>query len=160
MKDGHGKQRLVAGEISVAGEIRSPTFAHVVALRRRMEEFTVGSAEVRALLGGLAALGFDAVALQRAVDLEPSLLHDPEARAPESMLLAMWLAAEATWDKGLLGLHAGSKVPAGAFEVLDYLAGASPTIGGSFRRLAEYSAIANTGLPYAIAPPSPPPNTA
>jgi AraC-like DNA-binding protein len=115
-----------------------------------MEEFTVGSAEVRALVRGLAALGFDTPALQRTVELEPSILDDPEARAPESILVALWLAAEATWDKGLLGLHAGSNVPAGAFEVLDYLAGASPTIGGSFRRLAEYSAIANTGLTYAI----------
>jgi AraC-like DNA-binding protein len=115
-----------------------------------MEEFTVGSAEVRALVGGLAALGFDVDALHLAAALEPSLLHDPEARAPESVLLSLWLAAEATWDKGQLGLHAGSKVPVGAFEVLDYLAGASPTIGASFRRLAEYSAIANTGLTYAI----------
>lgn len=115
-----------------------------------MEEFTVGSAEVRALVGSLAALGLDVAALQRAIDLEPSLLDDAGARIPESALLSLWVAAEARWDMGQLGLHAGANVPVGAFEVLDYLAGASPTIGAGLRRLAEYSAIANTGLTYAI----------
>jgi AraC-like DNA-binding protein len=115
-----------------------------------MEEFTVGSAEVRALVGSLGALGLNVPLLQRVAEIEPSALEDPEARFPESRLLALWLAAEASWDRGLLGLHAGANVPVGAFEVLDYLAGASPTLGGGLRRLAEYSAIANTGLTYAI----------
>jgi AraC-like DNA-binding protein len=118
-----------------------------------MEEFTVGSAELRALVDGIAALGIDPAALQRGIDLSPSVLGDPEARVPESTLLGLWLAAEAQWERRgeeLLGLHAGSKVPPGAFEVLDYLAATGPTIGAGFRRLADFARIANTGLTYAI----------
>lgn len=115
-----------------------------------MEEYTVGSAEVRALVGSLTALGLEVGPLQREAAIEPSSLADPDARFPEARLLALWLAAEAAWEKGLLGLHAGSNVPVGAFDVLDYLAGASPTVGAGLRRLAEYSALANTGLTYSI----------
>jgi AraC-like DNA-binding protein len=115
-----------------------------------VQEFTVGSAEVRALIGSLAALGLDPDALLRAVDLAPSLLHDPEARAPEAILVGVWMTAEASWTGGQLGLRAGSNAPIGAFEVLDYLAGASDTVGAGFRRLVEFSAIADTGLTYAL----------
>jgi AraC-like DNA-binding protein len=116
----------------------------------RMKEFTVGAAVVRGLIESLAALGIDVGAAMGTVEFDPSCLEDAEARVPEVTVLALWLAAERLWDGELLSLHAGSRVPIGAFEVLDYLAGTGPTLGDGLRRLTEYSAIANTGMTYAI----------
>jgi AraC-like DNA-binding protein len=115
-----------------------------------MEVFTVRSAEVGALTGGLSALGLDVAAILETVGVAPASLTDPLARFPEALLLAIWTEAEGRWSTGQLGLHAGSHVPVGALEVMDYLPGASPTIGAGLRRLAEYSAIVNTGMTYAI----------
>jgi AraC-like DNA-binding protein len=118
-----------------------------------MEIFTVASRGVRALVGSFRALGLDAAAIVAEAEVAPDSIEDPEARLPETAMLALWLAAEARWaqaGKELLGLHAGANLPLGAFDVLDYLVGTSPTLGAALQRLAEYQAIASTGLRYAI----------
>jgi AraC-like DNA-binding protein len=115
-----------------------------------VEFYTVGAANVRALLGSLSVLGLDVGDLARQVALDVSALDSPDARVSEVQVVALWLAAERSWGRELLGLHAGASTPPQALEVLDHVTSCAPTVAEAFRRLARYFRIANTGMRFVI----------
>lgn len=116
-----------------------------------MESFTVACYQLRALCSALEALGLDVDALAREAGIDSSVLADVDARFPELSLLRLWSAAEQRWTSDLLSLRAGSRVPFGALELMDYLVASSPTVGEAFERLARYSRLCASGLTYRIA---------
>lgn len=120
------------------------------AILRDVEQYTVGAAIVRGLLGGLSAIGLDMADLLSGAGLDVAVLEDPDTRIPEIQLLSVWLAAEQRWRGELLGLHAGSNTPRDAFEVLDHVTAAAPSVAEAFRGLARYFSIANTGMRFTI----------
>ncbi|MDB4972803.1 MAG: hypothetical protein JWN48_1144 [Myxococcaceae bacterium] len=116
------------------------------------EMFDVASYQFRGMLAAFQELGLDASVLAREAGVDCTRLGDPDARFPEQTLLALWKQAESRWDRPLLGLQAGVSVPFGAFDLLDYLAGSSPTVGDVFVQLQRYARLCTSGLTYDIAP--------
>jgi AraC-like DNA-binding protein len=115
-----------------------------------MQAFTVGATDLKALLAALRSLGLDADALAKSVELPPNALDDTSARFPEATMLRLWLAAESSFGKAGLGVHAGSSISFGELELLDYLVGSNATVGDGFRAMARYAALGDTGLTYVI----------
>jgi AraC-like DNA-binding protein len=115
-----------------------------------VQQYTVGRAFVRALLGSLTSVGLNAPELAREVGLDVATLEDPDARVPEIQTMGLWMVAERRWRGELLGLHAGAGTPADALEVLDHVVRTAPSVAEAFRRLARYFSIANTGMRFVI----------
>jgi AraC-like DNA-binding protein len=114
--------------------------------------FDVASYQFRGMLAAFRELGLDTDALARQAGVDPVRLLDPDARFPEQTLLALWTQAESRWNRPLLGLQAGVSVPFGAFDMLDYLAGSSATVGDVFVQLQRYARLCTSGLSYDITP--------
>lgn len=66
------------------------------------------------------------------------LLDDPDARLPGATVLAIWKALRERTGDPALQLVAPACLPFGAYRVIDYLVGASATVGDGIQRFASY----------------------
>jgi AraC-like DNA-binding protein len=97
---------------------------------------------VRAASAAFDALGLDTSSLRKAAGIDERLFENPDGELPVAIYYEFWSAAEREWSSPALGLAAGSAVPFGAYEVLDYLALTAPTLGEALRSLSRYFRIA------------------
>jgi AraC-like DNA-binding protein len=99
---------------------------------------TISFGSVRPVLAYLAMRGQDANSLLRGLDLDSSLLRDPEARLPHKAAIRLWQAcADLTKDPNL-GLHIAEAIRPGEFGALEYALRTSANLGEAFRRLSRY----------------------
>ena len=92
------------------------------------------------------SLGTSRAALLERCGLPDALLEDREARVPLDIERRLWHeAALATGDPDF-GLHIAERAPPGAFEVLEYAARASPTLGEAYERVARYQRLMHSGF--------------
>lgn len=112
----------------------------------------VRSTHVRALLRGLDAVGLRAVELQRAVGVGDEVLADPDQFVPAATVHALWERAVACDPSPDLGLRVGAAVPAGAFDVYDYLMPACATLGDAMHAIARLHRVATTISRFVVAP--------
>jgi AraC-like DNA-binding protein len=90
------------------------------------------------VLAGLAAAGAKTGDVLARVGLSPTDLSDPERRMPREIILSLWHAAlDVTGDEAF-GLHVAEMLRPGMFDVIDYLARSSRTLGDAARRLQRY----------------------
>lgn len=115
----------------------------------------VRSTHVRALLAGLTAVGLDAAALARAAGVDPAVLADPEQFVPAGVVVELWRGAARVDASPDLGLRVGAAVPAGAFDVLDYLLPACATLGDAWRAIERLAKLATTISRFRIVPSAP-----
>lgn len=66
------------------------------------------------------------------------MLEDPDARLPAPVVLALWTALRERTDDPTLQLAAPTSLPFGAYRVIDYLVGASATVGEGILRFAGF----------------------
>ena len=84
------------------------------------------------------ARGFDTSELLERVGIARSTLDDADARIPGRTALELWSALiERTGDPAL-HLSAPTQLPFGAYRVIDYLVGASSTVGEGIERFARF----------------------
>jgi len=112
--------------------------------------FTVQAKAVEKIVNAAAAHGTIAETLYRAVNLDPSVLHDPDNRIPFAQLVALYeKAAELTGDADF-GLHLGQNITPTAFDVVGYCALNSSTLGAAFMRVARYHSIWTDGALFTL----------
>lgn len=112
--------------------------------------FTVQAKAVEKIVRAAAASGVDAATLYRAVDLDATVLDDPDSRIPFAQLVALYeKAATLTGDKNF-GLHIGESVNLSAFDVVGYCALNSSTLGAAFARVARYHSIWTDGALFTL----------
>jgi hypothetical protein len=91
--------------------------------------FTIQAKAVEKIVRSAAASGVDADHLYKAVNLDPSVLLDPDNRIPFAQIVDLYeKAAQLTGDNNF-GLHVGETVNPTAFDVVGYCALNSPTLG-------------------------------
>ena len=113
-------------------------------------KFTVQAKAVEKIVKAAAAHGIPAERLYHAVDLDPSVLLDPDNRIPFAQLVALYeKAAELTGDSNF-GLHLGQSINPTAFDVVGYCALNSPTLGAAFARVARYHSIWTDGALFTL----------
>jgi AraC-like DNA-binding protein len=118
--------------------------------KRMNRTSTVQAKAVEKIVSAAAAQGVKAESLYRAVNLDSSVLSDPDNRIPFAQLVELYeKAAEFTGDK-YFGLHLGQSIHPSAFDVVGYSALNSPTLGAAFQRVARYHSIWTDGALFKI----------
>jgi AraC-like DNA-binding protein len=93
---------------------------------------------VRAIAAVVAATGVARAGFLSRLGLAEEALADVEARLPIELVARAWqLAADATADRDF-GLHLVERVPAGAFDLLEYVTRSCDTWGEALARLSRY----------------------
>src|SRR4051794_23210438 len=112
--------------------------------------FTVQAKAVEKIVNAAATYGVQPKSLYHAVNLDRSVLLDPDNRIPFSQLVALYeKAAELTGDNNF-GLHIGQSINPTAFDVVGYCALNSPTLGAAFARVARYHSIWTDGALFNV----------
>jgi len=112
--------------------------------------FTVQAKAVEKIVNAAAAQGVQPQHLYDAVQLDPSVLLDPDNRMPFAQLVALYeKAAELTGDDNF-GLHLGQRINPAAFDVVGYCALNSLTLGAAFTRVARYHSIWTDGALFTL----------
>ena len=104
----------------------------------------------RAMLAAFDALGLDAAAIRTEADIAHEALQDSDHELAIEKYAALWLSAQARWQRPNLGAHTGANVPNGAYQLLDYLVASCGTVGEGFSRLARYTRIVSTALELSV----------
>ncbi len=99
---------------------------------------TVSTKALKALLGYGRAHGLDPAALLETVGLDSEQLEDPEGRITREQWTDVWRALEDGLGDHVLPLHIAETLPFGAFDVMDYLAITSATVGAAFERVVRH----------------------
>jgi AraC-like DNA-binding protein len=112
--------------------------------------FTVQAKAVEKIVNAAAAQGVQPQRLYNAVNLDPSVLLDPDNRIPFAQLVALYeKAAELTGDDKF-GVHIGQSINPTAFDVVGYCALNSSTLGAAFARVARYHSIWTDGALFMV----------
>ena len=111
---------------------------------------TIQAKAVEKIVRCAAAHGVTADVLYNAVNLDPSVLLDPDNRIPFAQIVDLYeKAAELTGGTGF-GLHVGETVDVKLFDVVGYSALNSPTLGAAFDRVARYHSIWTDGATFTL----------
>jgi AraC-like DNA-binding protein len=112
--------------------------------------FTIQAKAVEKIVRSAAASGVGADRLYDAVNLNPTVLLDPDNRIPFAQLVDLYeKAAQLTGDDNF-GLHVGETVNPTAFDVVGYCALNSSTLGDAFARVARYHSIWTDGALFTL----------
>ena len=104
---------------------------------------------MRAVLGVARAAGLDAGELARAHGVGAAMT-DVDARLPHAAWIALWQDVIGRTSRDSLGIDAAEGLPWGHWDVIDYLAGTSDTLGTALRRFERYFAIISTGAQHLL----------
>jgi AraC-like DNA-binding protein len=110
----------------------------------------VGVIGVRAMLAAFRRLGIDTRRVQEEAAIRDRDLADPDGLLPARALYRMWEVADGLWNRPALGLEAGSRVPLGAYEVLDYLFASAATLRDGMKDFAAAMALATRTAEYDV----------
>lgn len=98
------------------------------------------------ITAGFGAIGFaDTTLVDLVLDYRAKLGTD----APSPFFHA-WRAVYRDHFPALSAIHAGTRVPFGMYDVVDYLASSCETIGESFAHLARYFSLVREGVEWTI----------
>jgi AraC-like DNA-binding protein len=112
--------------------------------------FTIQAKAVEKIAKAAGARGVKVETLYDTVNLDASLLEDPDSRIPFAQLVALYeKAAELTGDDNF-GLHIGESVALSAFDVVGYCALNSSTLGADFARVTRYHSIWTDGALFTL----------
>jgi len=102
---------------------------------------TVSVRSVGPVVERLRSLGVDANVVLSCAGVDPTLMGDPDGRIPHALALAVWREAVRQSGDDAFGIHAAEQIRPGAFDVLDYAARSSATLGDGLERLVRYHRI-------------------
>jgi AraC-like DNA-binding protein len=99
---------------------------------------TVSALQATFVLAGLSAAGAKTKDVLERVGITPADLNDPERRLPREILVSLWQAAREVTGDEAFGLHVAELLRPGMFDVVEYLARSSRTLGDAARRAQRY----------------------
>jgi hypothetical protein len=112
---------------------------------------SVAATSTLAMVRAAESRGVETADLLRAAGVARELLDDPDARLPGPTVLAIWSALRERTGDPALQLVAPACLPFGAYRVIDYLVGASATVGDGMRRFAGYFRLIADAVTLTIA---------
>jgi AraC-like DNA-binding protein len=99
---------------------------------------TVAATSTHAMLCAAEARGVETADLLADAGLSRAAIEDPDTRLPAPVVLAIWNALRERTADPELQLVAPTSLPFGAYRVIDYLVGASATVGEGLQRFARF----------------------
>jgi len=99
---------------------------------------TLAVTSTLAMVRAAEARGFRTGDLLARVSLSREILENPDARISGESALTLWEALIERTEDPALQLCAPTELPFGAYRVIDYLVGASATVGEGVSRFAEF----------------------
>ncbi len=112
--------------------------------------FTIQAKAAEKIVRSAAARGVKPDRLYKSVNLDPSVLLDPDNRIPFAQIVDLYeKAAQLTGDTNF-GIHVGETVNPTAFDVVGYCALNSSTLGDAFARVARYHSIWTDGALFTL----------
>jgi AraC-like DNA-binding protein len=99
---------------------------------------TIAITSTRAMVCTAEGRGFRTADLLERVALSRETLEDPDARIAGRTALELWNALIERTEDPALQLAAPTQIPFGAYRVIDYLVGASATVGEGIERFARF----------------------
>ena len=111
---------------------------------------TVAATSTLAMVRAAEARGVPTGDLLEGAALSRSALEDPDTRLPGPLVLAIWNALIDRTDDPSLQLAAPTHLPFGAYRVIDYLVGASATVGDGVERFARFFRLIADAVTLAI----------
>jgi AraC-like DNA-binding protein len=111
---------------------------------------TVAATSTLAMVRAAEARGVPTSDLLEGAALSRAALEDPDTRLPGPMVLAIWTALMERTSDPALQLAAPTHLPFGAYRVIDYLVGASATVGEGVHRFARFFRLIADAVNLAI----------
>jgi AraC-like DNA-binding protein len=99
---------------------------------------SIAATSTLAMVRTAEARGFAVADLLERAGLRREFLDDPDARLPAPTVVALWAALRERTADPTLQLAAPCSLPFGAYRVIDYLVGASATVGDGIERFAGF----------------------
>jgi AraC-like DNA-binding protein len=99
---------------------------------------TIAATSTLAMVCTAEGRGVGTADLLEAAGITRAVLEDPDARLPAPAVLGIWNALRQRTADPVLQLAAPTSLPFGAYRVIDYLVGASATVGEGIRRFARF----------------------
>jgi AraC-like DNA-binding protein len=96
------------------------------------------------------ARGVQTADLLEEAGLTREALEDPDGRIPGAAVLTIWNALRERTGDPALQLAAPTSLPFGAYRLIDYLVGASATVGEGIRRFAGFFGLIADGVTLSI----------
>jgi AraC-like DNA-binding protein len=103
---------------------------------------------VLGMLAGMRAAGVDVDAACAAVGLSEAGLAGRTVPLSLGELVPLWRQATAQFGRGTLGLHVGAVQPHGT--LLEYVAGASPTLRAALGQIARYIGLVSHNVKWVL----------
>jgi AraC-like DNA-binding protein len=111
---------------------------------------TIAVTSTLAMVRTAEARGFHTADLLYEAGITRDTLEDPDARLPGPAVLALWSALRERTADPVLQLAAPISLPFGAYRVIDYLVGASATVGDGIRRFAQFFRLIASAVALSI----------
>jgi AraC-like DNA-binding protein len=111
---------------------------------------TIAATSTLAMVRAAEARGVPTADLLEQAGLSSAFLEDPDSRIPGRTVLALWHALRERTGDPLLQLAAPVSLPFGAYRVIDYLVGASATVGDGVGRFARFFSLIADGIALTI----------
>lgn len=111
---------------------------------------TVATTSTLAMVRTVESRGFETADLLAAAGLARETVEDPDARIPGSTVLTLWNALRQRSGDPVLQLIAPTTLPWGAYRVIDYLVGASATVGEGVSCFARFFGLIADGVELCI----------
>jgi AraC-like DNA-binding protein len=99
---------------------------------------TIASTSTLAMVRAAETRGVDTADVLAGAGVTRDQLEDPDARLPAAQVLAVWNALRQRTGEPALQLTAPLTLPWGTYRVIDYLVGASATVGDGVIRFARF----------------------
>lgn len=113
-------------------------------------EATVGVKALRATCAAARFAALDLDALLTAHGIPTSALQDPDHRFAYTSWVALWREIEQRSGDAGIGLHTAARLPHGHWDVIDYLATSSDTLGAAFARFERYFPLISTAVEHRL----------
>ncbi|HEX6135392.1 MAG TPA: AraC family transcriptional regulator [Longimicrobiales bacterium] len=102
---------------------------------------SIAATSTLAMLRTAESRGIETADLLVAVGLTRESLEDPDSRIPGPTVLGIWNALRERTADPALQLAAPTSLPFGAYRIIDYLVGASATVGEGISRFARFFSL-------------------
>jgi AraC-like DNA-binding protein len=107
---------------------------------------------LRAVIAALGAAGVDPAAVLAELGVTAEALADDHGRVPFAVLARAWERAPALAGDDAFGLHLAERAALGAFDVFDYAARASATIGEALGWLVRFQRLLHDDVVILVDP--------
>ena len=117
-----------------------------------MAQPTVASTSTLAMVLTAESRGVRTADLLTAAGLSRAQIEDPDARLPAPAVVSLWSALRERTGDPALQLAAPLSLPSGAYRVVEYLLGASATVGDAVQRFARYFRLISDIIVLSVEP--------